>query len=226
VLIYGHRGASGRLPENTVAALRGAIEDGADGVEIDVRATADGVPVLLHDRELGRTTTGTGPVDHTTSTALTDVRTRGGEPVPTLAAALAVAGDRLQLDVELKQRGIERVVLEVLRSQAGAAWFVSSFDWDSLGEARHLDPAAPIWPLALTVDGALLAVTAELAAPGVALAATALDRVAADFLRQAGLEVGVWTVNDPTAALRARDLGAAILMTDHPAAMRRALSDR
>ena len=226
MLIYGHRGASGRLPENTVAALRGAIEDGADGVEIDVRATADGVPVLLHDRELGRTTTGTGPVDHTTSTALTGVRTRGGESVPTLAAALAATGDQLQLDVELKQRGIERVVLEVLRSQAGAAWFVSSFDWDSLREARRLDPEAPLWPLALTVDGALLAVAAELGSRGVALAAGALDRAAGDRLHRAGLDIGVWTVNDRREAIRVRDLGAAILMTDHPAAMRRSLSDR
>jgi len=83
VLVYGHRGASGRLPENTPGAFRGAIDDGADGVEFDVRATADGVPVILHDRDLARTTTGSGPVDEVAAADLRLVRTGQGEPVPT-----------------------------------------------------------------------------------------------------------------------------------------------
>ncbi len=223
MLIYGHRGASGRLPENTLAALRGAIEDAADGVEFDVRATADGVPVLLHDRELGRTTTGSGPIDETSSARLAEARARNGEAVPTLDEVLAVVGDRLRLDVEIKQPGIVPAILTALRAHAHAGYFVSSFDWDCLREARRLDPAAPIWPLSMACDDALFGVAAELGAAGVALAANALDRAAADRLLGAGLEIAVWTVNDAAAAIRVRDLGAAILMTDDPAAMRRAL---
>jgi len=221
MLIYGHRGASGRLPENTLAAFRGAIEDGADGVEVDVRATADGVPVLLHDRELSRTTTGSGAIDEIAAADLAAIQARAGEPVPTLAEALAVAGDRLRLDIELKQTGIERAVLTALRQHSRAAWFVSSIDWDQLREVRRLDLAAPIWPLAIACDDALLAAAAELGAPGVALAASALDRAAADRLHRAGLEIAVWTVNDPEEAIRVRDLGVAIVMTDNPASIRR-----
>lgn len=55
-LVIGHRGASGRLPENTLLAFRGAFEDGADGLELDVRLSRDGVPVVVHDATLRRTT--------------------------------------------------------------------------------------------------------------------------------------------------------------------------
>ncbi len=223
MLLYAHRGSSGTTPENTLAAFRQALADGADGVEFDVRATADGVPVLLHDRDLERTTDGSGPIDAISAEDLSRVRTRGGEPVPPLAEVLVAVGDRLRLNAELKQPGIEGPVLDALRGHAQPGSFVSSFDWDSLREARRLDPAAPIWPLAEVCDDALLAVAAELGSPGVSLAAAAFDRFAADRLRQAGLAVGVWTVNDPGEAFRVRDLGAAIVMTDQPAAIRRAL---
>jgi glycerophosphoryl diester phosphodiesterase len=223
MLVYGHRGASARLPENTIAALLGAIDDGADGVEFDVRATADGVPVLLHDRDLGRTTAGSGAVDGLTLAELRAIGTMGGEPIPTLAEALAAMGGRLRLDVELKQRGIEEAVLDLLRRQAGAEWFVSSFDWRSLRAARRIDPAARLWPLAMVCDDALLAAAAELGAPGVALAALGVDAAAAGRLREAGLQFAVWTVNDPVEARRMAGLGAAVLISDEPGPIRQAL---
>ncbi|MDE3103358.1 MAG: hypothetical protein KGJ98_14125 [Chloroflexota bacterium] len=60
--VYGHRGDTARLPENTLAAFRGALAEGADGIELDVHLTADGYPVVIHDYDLARTTTGQGLV--------------------------------------------------------------------------------------------------------------------------------------------------------------------
>jgi glycerophosphoryl diester phosphodiesterase len=223
MLIYAHRGASGRLPENTLRAFRAAIDDGADGVELDLHATADGVPVVIHDRDLARTTDGAGNVDALTLAELRSIDA-GGEPVPTFAEVLDLLAGRLRLDVEIKQAGIERQTLEVLARYPHATWAISSFEWDVLRAARRLSARAELWPLAVGFDESLLAVADELGAPNVALAADAFNAAAATQLREAGLGVVVWTVNDPDEALRMRDLGARALCTDQPAAIRAALA--
>lgn len=224
MLIYGHRGASARLPENTLASLYGAIEDGADGIEFDVRATADGVPVLLHDRDLGRTTDAAGPIDGRIAADLIGVDAGDGKTVPTLNEALAAVGGCLFLDIEVKQAGIEEQILAVLDSHLLKGYVLSSFDWDILRAFHRLDPEVPIWPLAMVCDDALLAVAGELASGGVALAAAAYDESASDRLHAARLDVAVWTVNVAAEARRVRDLGAAILISDDPAAIRVALA--
>lgn len=223
MLIYAHRGASGRLPENTLRAFRAAIADGADGVELDLHATADGVPVVIHDRDLARTTNGTGDVDALT---LAELRSfdAGGEPVPTFAEALDLLAGRLRLDIEIKQPGIERQTLEVLARYPHATWAISSFAWDVLHGVRRFSPRAELWPLAVAVDEQLFAVAEALASPNVALAADAYNAASAIQLRQHGLGAVVWTVNDPEEARTMRDLGARALCTDEPAAIRAALA--
>ena len=224
MLIFAHRGASGRLPENTLAAVRGAIEDGADGIEIDLHATANGTPVLLHDRDLARTTSGRGPVEALSDADLSGLDAGNGEPLPTFAAALDIAAGRLRLDIEVKQPGIEARVLAELRRLPEAEWFVSSFDWNILRAFRALDRSARLWPLAVRVGDELLTFAADLDAPGVALAAPAYTREVAALLAERGLACAVWTVNDVAEARRVRDLGAAILISDWPAEMRAALA--
>lgn len=224
VLIYAHRGASGRLPENTLAAIRGAIDDGSDGIEFDLHATADGVPVLLHDGDLARTTSGRGAVSSLCYPELAGIDAGNGERVPTLAEALAVAAGRLRLDIEVKQPGIEAAVLADLRRFPTADWFVSSFDWEILRAFRALDAAAPLWPLAVAFGGALIEIAAALGSAGVALASAAYGPKAADLLARSGLACAVWTVNDPEEARRVRALGASVVVTDWPAAIRQALA--
>ncbi|MCC6314640.1 MAG: glycerophosphodiester phosphodiesterase [Thermomicrobiales bacterium] len=225
MLVYAHRGSSGRLPENTLAALRGAIADGADGVEFDLRAARDGELVLLHDRALDRTTDGTGPVDAMPLAALRRFRTANGEPVPTFVEVLTAIGGQTALDIELKQPGIEPAVLATLRAARIAPWLISSFDWASLEVVRALDPAAPLWPLSRRCDDALLDFATRISAAGVAVGAAAFTSKVASTLRRLGLSAAVWTVNDPVEACRLRDLGVAILITDRPAHIRRALAE-
>lgn len=223
MLIYAHRGSSATTPENTLAAFAQAIADGADGAELDVRATADGVPVLLHDRALEWTTTGRGHVDEITPAELRDVDAGGGEPVPTLDAVCRLIAGRLRLDLELKQAGIAAEVLAVLARHPTLDWAISSFDWDALRALRALDPNAPLWPLAVVADESLFAVAAELRSPSVALAAEAVTSEVVAWCRGSGLGVMAWTVNDGAEARRLRALGVAALCTDAPAALRSAL---
>ena len=215
-LIYAHRGASAHHPENTLRAFRQALALGVDGIELDVHATADGIPVVIHDRDLGRTTGGAGYVDQMPLARLQTLEAGDGERVPTLAEVLALVGDAAHLDIEIKGSDVERAVLDVLAGHPAVRWAISSFAWDTLRTVRGLDPAAELWPLAERVDDELIAIAAELASPAVSLLAGAFTAENAAKLREAGLRVIVWTVNDPLEARRVRDLGAFGLCTDDP----------
>src|SRR5215211_5905099 len=216
MLIYAHRGASANHPENTLRAFRHALAVGVDGIELDVHATADGIPVVIHDRDVGRTTDGAGFVDDIPLARLETFDAGDGERVPTLAEVLALVGDAALLDVEIKGTGIERAVLDVLAQYPAVTWAISSFAWDTLRAVRRLDPFAEVWPLAERVGDDLLAIAAELASPIVSLFTGAYTAETAARLHNAGLRAVVWTVNDPREARRVTDLGAFALCTDDP----------
>ena len=216
MLIYAHRGVSVDHPENTLRAFRHALALGVDGIELDVHATADGIPVVIHDRDIRRTTTGIGYVDEMPQARLRTFDAGAGERVPTLAEVLALVGDAARLDVEIKGLGSERAVLEVLAKYPAVTWAISSFDWNTLRTVRRLDATAELWPLAERCGDDLIAIAAELASPAVSLFTGAYTTETAPKLRDAGLRVVVWTVNDPREARRVADLGAFALCTDDP----------
>lgn len=216
MLIYGHRGASAIEPENTLRAFRRALEMGVEGLEFDIQVTADRVPVILHDRELGRTTNGSGAVDRLTFTELRRLDAGQGECVPTLEEALDLVGDRVHLDIEIKQGGIEHEVLDVLARHQDARWTISSFDWTSLERLRALSSEADLWLLAVVVSDALFHTARRLHASGVSLHHSGLNEATSRRLRDAGLDIVIWTVNDVTEAARVRELGAHGLCTDDP----------
>ncbi|MFN2316193.1 MAG: glycerophosphodiester phosphodiesterase [Gemmatimonadales bacterium] len=116
--VIAHRGASGLRPENTIAAFLLARELGADGIELDVRLSADGVVMVHHDPTLDRTTDRTGRLDRLTAAELGGVDAGQGEGIPTLAAALDAAGG-LPVLIELKEARAAVPALEVVR-QLGA----------------------------------------------------------------------------------------------------------
>lgn len=214
--IYAHRGASKLEPENTLRAFQRAVELGVAGIELDVQATADRVPVVIHDRDLSRTTDGSGHVDELTLAELQTLDAGKGERVPTLHEVLDLVGDRVHLDIEIKQAGIEREVVATLNRCAGVRYAISSFDWRILETLRELLPEVELWPLTVVVSDALLAIAAKLKSPAVALYAPSYTADAADRLRDAGLKAMIWTVNDVANATRINDLGAWGLCTDVP----------
>lgn len=114
--IVGHRGAAGLEPPNTIAGIRRALEYDVDGVELDVRRTADGELVLFHDPILDLTTDASGLLRNRTLAELRDVRVEGEEPIPTLREGLTVL-QSIDVDVflELKKAGYGDAVLEVVQ---------------------------------------------------------------------------------------------------------------
>jgi glycerophosphoryl diester phosphodiesterase len=157
--VIGHRGAAAAAPENTLAGIRKAKELGAEWVEFDVKLTRDGVPVLMHDERLERTTSGQGRVAETTLAAIETLDAGAwfqpafrGERVPTFEAALALCAKLgLGVNVEIKpcpgrEAETARVTVETLLGhwpEAMPAPLVSSFAPVCLAVAREIAPALP-----------------------------------------------------------------------------------
>ena len=231
-----HRGGALLWPENSLLAFRNALALGADYIELDVHLSRDGAVVVIHDATLDRTTTGRGPVREHTLAELgaLRLRDRGGavtdEPVPTLEQAVALAAaSRRQLLVEIKlddrkrrYPGIVEKVLAVLDRQGFVPFaVVMAFEAETWRRVRELRPDARVgalysarqWPAA--VDGEL----ETLRAAGVAfvgLAQAAVNAEVARKARQAGLALGVWTVNERAAIERFIGQGVSVVITDRP----------
>jgi len=161
-----------------------------DGLEFDVRSSADGVPVICHDATLERTHGRPDRVDALTATALE------GLGVPTLADVLVTAGRRPFLDVELKEV-LGPVVVELLAGTRGPGLsnaVVSSFDVNALERVGHLAPAWPLWLNSRTLTSADVDTALRLGCRGVAIQWRALDPGSVGRAQAAGLEVASYTV--------------------------------
>jgi glycerophosphoryl diester phosphodiesterase len=197
-LILGHRGAPRGAPENTLRAFRLALEEGADGVELDVQPSADGVPVVLHDDTLDRTTDLSGDVATLSWERIAQARA-GGEPVPRLEEVVAWAAESgAFLNVELKRPGAEAAAVEaVARAGLRERTVFSSFLAASVAEVLRLDPAAACYLLSDGRAGLALAAARQLGASGVCLGARRATPAALAEFRRAGVPMIVWTVDRP-----------------------------
>jgi glycerophosphoryl diester phosphodiesterase len=216
-LILGHRGAPLEAPENTLAAFRLAVEQGADGVELDVQRSRDGVPVVIHDETLERTAGVAGAVADLSWAEL--ARLGGGEAVPSLERALEWAADAgAWVNVEIKAPGVEEATLAaVARAGMRRRVIVSSFDPGIVRRVGVLAPDVHLYLLSEEWEDTLPRRAAECGARGVCLGVDAATPVALRRLAAESLPVVVWTVND---ADRMRALlrgGVAGLITNRPA---------
>lgn len=214
--IYAHRGFSARYPENTIAAFQAALDLGVSGVELDIHASADGVPVVIHDERLERTTNGNGFVSGKTGAELAALDAGNGQGVPAFEDVVALANGRLHFDIEIKGPDCEQGVLDVLARHPATAAAISSFDWDVLRTIRALAPDFELWVLTDTIDSAAIDCARELAATTLAVDHAEITCESIERARQAGLQTMAWTVNDQEEADRLRGLGVIAICTDDP----------
>jgi glycerophosphoryl diester phosphodiesterase len=199
-----HRGDWRRAPENTLPALLAALAVAAcDGLEFDVRLSADGVPVLLHDETLDRVQGRPDPVNTVRARALEDLG------VPSLADVLAAIPHRAFLDVELKGRH-DRAVVEVLAAGRGPGLVnavVSSFESDTLERVAGLVPRWPRWLNAVDLAPATIATAIDLDCRAISADWRSIDPGSMARARASGLEVAAWTVRRRPTAARLERLG-------------------
>jgi glycerophosphoryl diester phosphodiesterase len=161
-LVLAHRGASNHAPENTLAAFELALEQGAHGIELDAKLSADGEVVVIHDASVERTTDGNGKVSHLTLTALRRLDAGSffsdqfrGEKIPTLAEVFETVGKRAIINVELTNYSTpgdglaDRVCELVQRFGLQGNVLFSSFLPSNLKRTRSLLPDTPRGLLAL-----------------------------------------------------------------------------
>ena len=232
VLNFGHRGASYDSPENTLAAFRLAREMGADGAELDVALSRDGVAVILHDATVDRTTDGSGGVADLTLSELKALDAGSWfapefarERIPTLAQVFEAVGHDLLLNLELKAMGVDpeglaaAVVACIDQHAMADSVLISSFNPLALRAVRRTRPDLP---LALLYGPSLpqpeLARWVEDLAPLAALHPEH-RRVTAEHVAWArghGCQVNTWTVDETGEMRRLIDLGVDGIITDRP----------
>jgi glycerophosphoryl diester phosphodiesterase len=243
--IIGHRGASGLAPENTIASFDLALAQGAEALELDVRLTADGVPVVHHDPTLERTTSGAGPLATRRWGELArldagarfspDGRTHPfrdrGIRIPAFREILTRYAETPLL-VELKTADAQAAVRdELVRAGAAGRVVLASFLDEALDAFRRppfLVGASRRDILDLKLRSLVGLPARDRGVRAYAVPDRYKDRIPVPtpaFLRAAariGRPVHVWTVNDPERASRLWSLGAAGMITNYPGLIRAA----
>jgi len=221
-LVFAHRGGSALAPENTVDAFANGLSLGADGIELDVRLSLDGVVVVHHDATVDRTTAGRGAVAALTAVELARL------DVPALGDVLARFRDT-RVIVELKVNSAEfaRAVVDVVRrADAVDRICLGSFGLRVLRTARALEPAIATsaareevrWALYRSWVGwpARRAPYAGFQVPELAGTTRVVSRRFVDAAHRAGHGVQVWTVDTEDDARRLLAWGVDALITDRP----------
>ncbi len=210
-LRLAHRGDHRRHPENSLGAIVAAVEvPGCDGVEFDVRASRDGVPVIVHDATLARVQ---GRPEAVAELSVAELEPLG---VPTLADVLSALPHRAFLDIELKESFGRRLV-EVLAAGRGPdlhGAVLSGFEPAVLERMRGLVPAWPCWLNAADLEPATIATAVELGCRGVSVEWRAIHPAAARRARAAGLDVAAWTVTRTATYRRLVGLGVAAICVE------------
>ena len=216
--LVGHRGAPREAPENTIPSFERALTRGADAIELDVHATADGVVVVHHDA-VPRAHTPEGdpartPIASMTLDGLRRLTVGTADRIPTLAEVLDLAGDRATVYVEIKGAAIERLVAAAIEG-GPAECAVHSFDHGAIGRMREIAPRIPrglLFDVGTAPDFAGMARRYE--ARDLWPHWSLIDERMVRDARAAGSRVIAWTVNDEGAALRLARLGVDALCTD------------
>ncbi|CAM4396891.1 glycerophosphodiester phosphodiesterase [Paenibacillus alkaliterrae] len=211
ITIVAHRGWSGEAPENTIAAFKLALTDPDIAIiELDVHLSKDGVPVVIHDHTLDRTTSGTGPVKAYTLEELRGLDAGSWfasefseERIPTLEEVLQLVKGRCMLHVELKTMGDEYAGIEaeviacIHRHGMKDEVVLSSFDHDSMKRANEIDPSIPTGLIFLGKPTLLKEQLWYTGATSVSIHYSFVTRGLVNEMAEYEIDMGVWTVDDP-----------------------------
>jgi glycerophosphoryl diester phosphodiesterase len=228
--VVAHRGYSKLAPENTLASARLAMTAGAEFVEGDAQPSADGVPFVLHDATLIRTTNGLGFIRSTSSATLDGLdagskfgSAYAGEPLPRLTALLDTVRDGpSDLVIELKgahtREQVARVVDEIRAHGMPDRTVIQSFEEQALRDAHELAPEIALALLRNTIDADPVAAVRAVGAVAYLPSWSALKgrREAIAALSAAGIAIVPFTVDDPNEWAAMRALGIDGIITNDP----------
>ncbi|MEO8538318.1 MAG: glycerophosphodiester phosphodiesterase [bacterium] len=233
VLVIGHACAAGEAPANTLAGVRACLSASAEAMEIDVQLCADGVPVLMHDDTVDRTTNLSGPVREKTLAELQSADAGDGEPVPTLDQVLELVAGRLTVMCELKatpdapdqDQACVDAVVEVIREHKAESWTaVHSFNPDMTSRARNTEPRVSGTIISPPIQGEevdrLLGGLLKRNGQAISVEHHCIDRVLIEKAKRRQISVWAWTADTPDDWKRIVDAGVDGIITNVPHQLR------
>lgn len=223
-LVIAHRGASAVEVENSLAAFRAAGELGAEGVELDIHATTDGVLVVHHDAAVGGTL-----IPSSTAKMVRSCRLPNGEPPPLLEEALGAIDPQLRVYVEVKTLPptSDAHLLAVLDGGPNPAGYaVHGFDHRILARLARLRPSLPRGVLSASYPVRPLVPLQDVGATAFWQNRELVDEALAATLHGAGAQLIVWTVDDPDEMTRLAGIGVDAVCTNRPDVARRTVDGR
>jgi len=226
--IVAHRGASFYEPENTLRAFELGIKQGADFIECDVRLSADGHLVIMHDPTLGRTTNGRGKIAKTTLSELRKLDAGKGEKIPLLGEVLDLAKqNNVGIIIEIKVSFAEKQVVELLvQEKMIEKTVVISFLFSVLHKCHELFPDLRTGFLFKAWDRASMWLASRVKAKLLCPRADFLTAKTVEKAHKKNFEIMTWTVNNEEEMKRAVGLGVDYIGTDKPDVLQRILTRR
>ena len=222
--VIGHRGAAALAPENTWAGFDRALSIGVDAIETDVHSTSDGELVLIHDKNLSRTTNGSGVVHESPWSVVKELDAGSwfgpdyaGARIPLLRETLARYGKRTHLVLEVKQRGIELRVLNLVRDMGLLTQVTfSSFFFSIVHNLKTQAPTAKVGQLTIDAEPETTRRVLDAGFDQICPPAPFLSRALVTAWKAAGLEVRAWGIKDPAMMRAAIDAGVDGMTVDFP----------
>lgn len=240
ILAFAHRGGAGNWPENTMPAFQGAVDLGYRYIETDVHATRDGVLLAFHDDQLDRVTDRVGVIAEMDFEDVAKARVSGLEPIPRLEELL-LAWPEVRINIDPKRDNAVEPLIRVLRASAA----LDRICVTSFSDARTRAVREALGPRLCTGLGPVGTTRLRLSSwsgpfaglwggfsegcaqiPVKQKGLRLVDRTMVDRAHEAGLQVHVWTIDEPSEMNRLIDLGVDGLMTDQPAVLKKVLLER
>lgn len=225
MLIIGHRGAAGLAPENTIEAMQAGVDNDADILEFDIRLTADGVPVVIHDGTTMRTHGQLVTISHITFSELQQKFPE--QPVPTLEQVLDTFFGKVLLNIELKAKGTGQAAAKLIQQnyiKRKSDWdyvIFSSFKTRELAATRDVSNEANLALLHFANPFYFVAYQRKLRLSAVGFHRLHVNGLALEIAKQLGLFTYAYTVNRPKAAEKLVQRGIDGIVTDNPAILRK-----
>lgn len=215
-VVAGHRGARNLVPENTLPSLALAAELGVTELEIDLRPSADGEVMVIHDARVDRTTDGTGEVSALSFEQLRALDAGGGEPIPTFTEVLDATD--LSLQMEIKDPAVIDLVMALLASRPEETHRLAptSFDPDSVRRMAEFLPHATVGLIRSDAPMQMLDDAEALGAGRVLVRHESADAGFVNAAHERGLRVDLWPVNTVAQVQHAVDLDVDGFTTDDP----------
>ncbi|MFH2146284.1 MAG: glycerophosphodiester phosphodiesterase family protein [Candidatus Omnitrophota bacterium] len=222
LLRFGHRGAAGYEPENTLRSFKKAVELNVDWIELDAQICKTGEVIVLHDTKVDRTTNGTGYVEDKTLAELRILNAGKGEKIPTLEEALDTIARKAKVNIEIKREGAAGKIFEIINRYVrdkGWQWddfLISSFNHYELLDFRRLTDKIKLGAVIAGIPLGYAECVERIRAYSLHPSKEFLNQALVDDAHKRGMKVFAYTLNEADDLEKVKKLGVDGIFSNFP----------